>query len=172
MRSHFFKLARNRDGIAAIEFGLIAPVFVWLLGLLIDFAVAFNMQLQLASSVHAAAQVAFAQGQWVTRNTASSLITAVTAVATTAAGSTPVTVNVLVNNAADGSNADTYFCVAGGRTPVWASTGSSPASCGGSLNSGKFVSISVTASRRYIFLPSAIASKIATLSDSAVVRVR
>lgn len=172
MPSHIVKLARNRDGIAAVEFGLIAPIFVWLLGLLIDFAVAFNMQLQLASSVHAAAQVAFAQGQWVTRTTASSLITAVSTVATTAAGATPVTVQVLVNNAADGSNADNYYCVSGGKAPVWSSTGTSSVICSGALYSGKFVSISVSASRRYIFLPSAIASKIATLSDSAMVRVR
>lgn len=172
MTSSLVGLARNRDGIAAVEFALVAPVFVALLGLLIDFAVVFNTQLRLAGALHAASQVAFAQGQWVTSSTASSLITAVANVATVAAGSTPVSVKVLVNNATDGSTADTFYCVSGGGTPVWSSTGTSSAGCGGALTSGKFVSISVSANGRSFFLPASFAAKIATLSDNAVVRVR
>lgn len=169
LRSRF---TQAKDGIAAVEFGLLAPVFIGFLGVLIDLGIAFNTQLRLAGAVHAASQVAFATGQTLDPAATAKFLAKVSHVATQAAGSTPVTVRVLFNNVADESRAWTFYCVSGDDDPVWTSTGTSAASCGEALTSGKYVTISVSATRRYLFLPAVFAARIATLSDTAIVRVQ
>jgi Flp pilus assembly protein TadG len=52
-----------RDGTAAIEFALILPILLAVIGGLADFGLAFFDQCQLAAAVTAGSQYAFSQGQ-------------------------------------------------------------------------------------------------------------
>lgn len=173
MRNLRPRFLRNRDGIAAVEFALVAPIFLAFLGLLIDFGAAFNTRMKLSTAVAAAGQYAFAQGQGVSANTAATLITSVSTIAQNASNLSPApAVTVRINNAADGSNADSFYCLSGYNPVAWSSTGNTAASCGSSVTSGKFVTITMSASRTYWFLPSSIAKKLAVLTDTAIVRVQ
>lgn len=173
MRHRLSCFLSRRDGIAAVEFALIVPVFLGFLGLLVDFSAAFNTRLKLSSGIAAAGQYAFAQGQSVSPATAAALIASVGAVAQNATNlSPPPAVTVLVNNAPNGTTADSFYCLDGSNPVAWSSTGTRPASCGGSVTSGKFVTITMSSARTYWFLPSSVAARLSVLTDSAIVRVQ
>jgi Flp pilus assembly protein TadG len=63
IRHIFPALAASRSGTAAIEFALITPVLLAILGGMADFGLAFCDQSKLAVAVSAGAQYAFSQGQ-------------------------------------------------------------------------------------------------------------
>jgi Flp pilus assembly pilin Flp len=49
------KLKKNNDGVAAVEFALIAPVFIFMLVGMVDFGVYMNAQMKLENLAYAAA---------------------------------------------------------------------------------------------------------------------
>lgn len=161
---------RGDTGIAAVEFALLAPVFVGLAALGLDLGHAYQVKLQIISATSAAAQYAFLNGQSVTSSTAATFLSNVASVVTATAAVTPApTVTVRFNNATDGSNAANYYCTGSTSPPNWTSTGTSSSSCGGSVMSGKYVTISVTASTTSLFFPG---SPSITASDQTIVRVQ
>jgi Flp pilus assembly protein TadG len=62
-------LFRDRDGVAAIEFALIVPVLLTMIGGMTDFPLAFGDQIQIATGVAAGAAYAFNQTQNVSGTT-------------------------------------------------------------------------------------------------------
>lgn len=173
LRSRSLCFLHARDGIAAVEFALVAPLLLLVVGLVVDFGRGIHAQLRLGAALHAAAQYAASNGGSVTPQTAPAFLSTLRGIVSgTVAFPQPPAVDARFNNAASGSNASNFYCVTGYRPVTWASTGTSSASCGGSLMSGKFVSITATASVAYYFLPQAVASRIASVSDTVVMRVR
>jgi len=173
LSQHRTAFVSAEGGVAAIEFAVLAPVLLLLVGLLIDFGHGFNTQLRLATALHAGAQYAISNGAAVTAQSAPAFLDNVRTVVTGAASFSSVpTVTAKFNNAAGGGNAGNYYCVRGSGGTSWVSTGKASGSCGGNLSSGKFVTITATAPVSYFFLPSSIAKRIALLSDTVIVRVQ
>jgi len=174
MRRVFRRSRLGKDGIAAVEFALLAPVFILFLALLLDLGLAYNTKLKVVSATAAAAQFAFLNGQSMTASGAPAFLTNVSSVATAAADLTVApTVTVTFNNASDGSNASNYYCVSGSSptSVAWTSTGTTSSTCGGSVMSGKFVSIVVSATTSTLLYSSSTIGSIITEQDAAIVRV-
>jgi len=164
---------RNRRGIAAVEFGIFAPLLLFLAVVMVDFGFAFNNKLRIVSATSTAAQYAFANGQSLNASTLSTFRTNVTTVAQTTANMTSApTVTVLFNNAADSSTLANFYCASGFAPVTWTSTGTSSVSCGGSVMSGKFVTITVMSTANSLFKSDSILGRVITTTDTAIVRVQ
>jgi Flp pilus assembly protein TadG len=164
----------DRRGMAAVEFGLLAPLLMALAALALDFGYAFNIKLKVVSATSAAAQYAFQNGQSISASTLATFQHNVTSVAQSTAGmASPPSVTVLFNNAADSSAVGSYLCPTGYAPVAWTSTGSGGATCpGGVVQSGKYVTITVTSTMRSLFQPDPVLGTLITASDTAIVRVQ
>lgn len=166
-------LWREREGIAAIEFALTAPLLIWAVGLLIDFGSAFSVQLRIASAVHAAAQVAYTEGRNIDAATAPAYLEAVNEVAKNSVNlGTEPAISVLLNNNSNASGARSYFCISGSSPVKWTMMPSATSTCGNGVPAGRFVTISISVKSTYFFLPESVTSGISTLSDTAIVRLQ
>jgi Flp pilus assembly protein TadG len=164
-------LRRDQAGVAALEFGLMGPVWVVLTLMMIDFGEAFYLKLRLATALTVAGQYAFVNAQVASATTVPAFLSNVQTVARTAASlaATPV-ITVLFNNAGDATNAANYYCVSGNSPVVYNSTGTASSSCGSSVSSGKYVSISIVGSMSTFFYADPIFGSSVTVLDTALVR--
>jgi len=166
-------MMRGRKAVAALEFGLLAPAWLICIFVLADFAAAFYLKIRLAAGLSAASYYAFVEGQSVTANTVGEFLANLQTVTQSGSGlAATMQVTAHFNNAADASNAANYYCVSGTGGTSWASTGTATASCGSSLTSGKFVTISATASMPSLFTADPILGPILSASDFVLVRIR
>lgn len=173
MQAVRLKLWHSTQGVAAVEFAAVAPLFILFFGLMIDFAAAFNTQMRVAGAVSAAAQHAYVNGQSLAADNADALVKSVVTVARSTAGlPQDVDVDVQINAGRGAENAGQYYCVTGTETLTWSSTGTVSGPCPDRLRSGKYIAISITAHRSYFFLPNAIAQRLGAVSDSAIVRLK
>ena len=167
-------LARWTDdrGVAAVEFALVGPMLIFLVGSMIDYAYGYNVKLKVADAVTAGAVYAFNNGQDVTAADAVTFLAAVKNVVTTVAEvQIPVTVETRFNNDVTGANASSYYCV-DGYPAVWTSTGQSSVSCGGNIQSGRFVTITVSGDYHPLFLSNPVFARVLRIEESIVVRVQ
>lgn len=166
------RFAAQSEGVAALEFALIAPVFLLLMIAALDFGHAFYRKIRLINATTAAAHYALRQGPGVTRAQVSAFQAKVASIVVDAA-SLPVApvVTVLFNNAADSGNLETFYCLSG-YPAVWAAMGAAPGACGGNVSSGRFVTISVNAEAASFFLPNAVFGTAFDTRDDVIVRIQ
>ena len=160
---------RSIAGAAATELALMAPIFAVLLIAIVDFAFAFYSKQQLATAVSTSMQFAYDNGQNLTSTQVPTFLANVATGARTATTLNLGAPTVKFNNATDGSNAGSCYCI-DGTTGTWTAT-----TCGASCSSngptaGKFVSIKATYSYTPIIRSDFLAS--GTISDSVLVRVQ
>ena len=172
LHEKLLRLLASDHAVAAVEFAILAPSMIFLLLVILDFSNAYNIILKIISATNAAAQYAFVNAQNVTAGTVSSFLTQVASVATSTAGtSSAPTVTVLFNNVSNNTNFDNYYCLSGYNPTSWSSTGTSSGSCGSSVMSGKFVTITTSSASAPLFPSDPIMGTLITLTDLAVVRV-
>ena len=171
----FDNLRRFRSdnaGVAAVEFGLIAPLFVLALGIAVDCALVYRTKLRLISASLAATQFVLKKSGALTGAAVPGFIEDTRAVVTFVAGSPRLKTTVLVNNAASAINLGDYYCVSGTspETWTWSSTGATQGSCG-TTKAGKYLTIVVEASPQTFFTPAALAAKIVNVRDYVIVGI-
>ncbi|WP_019904580.1 TadE/TadG family type IV pilus assembly protein [Methylobacterium sp. 77] len=171
-RASFARLSRARDGLAAVEFALIMPVFLLITVAIVDIGHAFYMKLRIVNATTAAALYAQMNGQSLTSSTLGAFLSRVQAVAVASADlPEPPVVTVLFNNASDAANLNGFYCLSG-FPAVWTGTGSASGTCGGSVSSGKFVTITISASTSTLLVSDTILGPTFATSDLAIVRVQ
>ena len=161
--------ARQTSGIAALEFALLAPMFVMGFAGVVDIGTALYLRMRLESAVAAGANYALTHHSQVNSTNGATLASAIASLVSNSpvvnasdANDTPTTATVVVNNgpsatvtgtgtpAASGTaaNADLYYCPTGGA-PIWTwgSSTTNGSACTGGGTASRFVSI--TASYSY-----------------------
>lgn len=126
MRTRLAKFASDQQGVALLEFSLLAPILALLCVGAIDFGLAFASQMQLAAAVEEGAQYAFVTGPTVQPATVQSIVQ-------TASPLSAVTAAVTYNQTA-------CYCPAGAPPVLAAQTCGQP--CADGSMPGKFLSIS------------------------------
>jgi Flp pilus assembly protein TadG len=182
---HWRELARDRQGIAAVEFALFTPVLCLLLAGVVDLGGALYTKFKLDSAVTAGANLAQINASSVSSTGGQTLASNIATLVETSQGSGWADNSVVVNNcpsttvtggtSANGgtaSNADACYCPTG--TPgafTWGSSQTCGTTCPTSGYAGKFVTI--TASRQYtpIFSTYGVVQN-DTISVSAAVQVQ
>jgi Flp pilus assembly protein TadG len=163
---------RHNAGVAAVEFGLLAPTFVLVFAGTVTVGDAVAVQTQLDGAVAAGINYALVNQSEVTSSINSStgnayavdLATNIANLVSTSAGGNAANVTVVVNNgptvtitagtaAASGttSNANLYYCLTGSPSSwTWGTSATSGGgACSGSGTYGKFVTITAN----YTFTP-------------------
>lgn len=156
------RACRANDGIAAIEFAIIVPVFLILLMGVVDLGQMLFTYYRLDQAVAAGSQYAALNGGNVNSTGGASLASSIATVVENTNGSAWANDAIVVNNgpsvtvsngaATSGgtaSNADSCYCPTGsGATWSWGSAMGCGASCPSSGEAGKFVTI--TAAYNYV----------------------
>ncbi len=162
---------RRNAGVAAVEFGLLAPTFVLVFAGTVTVGDAVAVQTQLDGAVAAGINYAVVNQSEVTSSTNSrtgnayavDLATTIANLVSTSAGGTAANVTVVVNNgptvtitggtpitSGTTSNANLYYCLTGSPSNwTWGNSGTANAACSGSGTYGKFVTITAS----YTFTP-------------------
>lgn len=135
-------LWRDRQAVAAIEMALMAPFFAMLLFAIANFSFAFYSKLQLTAAVSNGAQYAFTSGQNLTAATIPAYLANIGTVVQNSSGITVNSPTVLFNNAGDGSNFNSCYCISNSGSWTVATCGA-PCSTEGPT-AGKFVSIAAS----------------------------
>ncbi len=151
-------LIRRQEGASAVEFGLIAPIFLLMLVATIDLGLALFTQFQLNGAVSAAANYAILNASSVNSTSGSGLALNLAKIisnqVSTAWANATVTVNngptVTATNGAfvssgTAANADSCYCpTLSGTTVVWTKASTCGATCSNGSLSGKFISITAS----------------------------
>jgi Flp pilus assembly protein TadG len=164
-------IGRLDAGIAAVEFGLLAPLFLIVLAGAIDIGAALYTQIRLEAAIAAGANYALVHASAVNLTDAASLASNITTIVTTSNAGPAAGGTVVVNN----GHADMCYCPTGptGSPPSW--TWGTAATCGttctGGGTAGKFITITATYSyapyfSSYGFLPNG------TISTAAMIQTQ
>ncbi len=148
-------LARDRSGVAAVEFGLLLPVFALVCVGAIDFGLAFDAKLRLATAVGEGAQFAFLNG-------ASVQASQVQTVVQSASTLSPLSVTVTYSP-------NSCYCLAGSPVALTAQTCGS--NCANGTPAGKYVSIAATYTYPAIFPTYALLAN-PVLTETVTARVQ
>jgi Flp pilus assembly protein TadG len=162
---------RHNAGVAAVEFGLLAPTFVLVFAGTVTVGDAVAVQTQLDGAVAAGINYAIVNQSEVTSSTnaatgdayAVDLAKAIANLVSTSAGGNAANVTVVVNNGPTAtissgtlttsgttSNANLYYCLTGSPSSwTWGTSGSAGGACSVSGTYGKFVTITAS----YTFTP-------------------
>jgi Flp pilus assembly protein TadG len=156
---HLARLAaRCREGIAAVEFAILVPIYLIILVGMVDLAGMLFTSYQLESAVAAAAQYAAVNSANVSGTNGSTLASAIASIVESANGSTSASGAVVVNNgptvtltggsAASGGtagNANSCYCPSGVPPSwTWGSAVVCGSTCAGGSLAGKFVAITAS----------------------------
>jgi Flp pilus assembly protein TadG len=147
--------ARRNAGVAALEFGLLAPVFLILFAGIVDIGNALYTRICLEAAIATGANYALASAGNVTSAAGAALASSIATMVTTsnagpAAGGTVVinngpTVTVTAGAPSSGgtaANADQCYCPTGSPPNwAWGSAASCGSTCAGGGTAGKFVTI-------------------------------
>ncbi len=180
------RLWRRRHGTAAVEMALIAPLLLTLFAGIIDFARAYDQEIQLSSAVAAAAQYALINVASINSTGAAALASTLSGIVANSNGANWAGATVTVNNGATNTltngkptssgtaaNANSCFCPTGTSAAAWsfgvaANCGSA---CAGGTLAGKFVTITGTRAFTAIFVNYGLIGNI-TLQQSIVVQAQ
>lgn len=173
------------SGIAAVEFALIAPIFVLILAGTIDLGIQIYLEAKIGAAVAAGAEYAAVNASSVNSANGASLASAIANVAANANGSGWENSSVVVNNgpsatvtggtlSAGGTaaNADSCYCPTG-SPPNW-SWGTAVAcgsACTGGGIAGKFVTVTASRSVTPLF-PAFNFVRGSTITQSALVQTQ
>lgn len=150
----------DENGVSAVEFALIAPVFLLIVAGGMDFGRALYTKFRLDNAISAASNyvllnasnVSASGGTGLAQNLAAILATSGTPSATTSTvtvnnGPTATTVAGSTTTSGTAANADSCYCPSlSGNTIVWGSAVSCSSTCSGGAPAGKYVSIVVSQS--------------------------
>ncbi|SFU49409.1 TadE-like protein [Methylobacterium sp. 174MFSha1.1] len=166
------RLLLDRRGVAAVEFALLTPILLALLLSLFDACLAFRQMLRVVNANAAAANYAISAGAGLGKAGLAAFAADVAAIVRGSAdGFSTAEVTVLINNAADGSSIETFYCVSG-SPPRWTATGSSSTACGDSATSGKFVTITVSLPYQPLIRTSGAFTRFAAIADTVTARIQ
>jgi Flp pilus assembly protein TadG len=132
-----FNSRSRRDGIAAVELGLAAPILISLCIGISDFSVVYHKQLQLSSALTAAGEYAFNKGQ---SESGTTLTSDVTSFLQNASWVTLSAVQVTING---GGVASDDYC-ASGSPAVFSGPYSPGFVCPDGSTAGQFISLSAS----------------------------
>jgi Flp pilus assembly protein TadG len=155
------RLLRCKRGVAAVEFGLAAPVLLAALVPVADLGIAFSQQQQLRQAVQAGAQYAAIQSSWNANSSPAAIAGAVTA-------ATPLS-GVVVSPAPY----QQCGCPSGGVNG--ASSGITTATCGSTCANGKTAGSYVVISAQLPYmpvLPYSLLGSSTTLYAQAMIRIQ
>ena len=180
-------LARDRRGVAAVEFALLTPVFCLLLAGVVDLGGALFTKFKLDSAVTAGANYAQINASNVNSSNGASLASNIATIVETSQGAGWADDGVVVNNGpstttASGtqtsggtaSNADACYCPSGTVGAFnWGSSTTCGSACPGTASgyAGKFVTITATKTYTPIFSSYGIVQN-DTITATAVVQVQ
>jgi Flp pilus assembly protein TadG len=150
---------RHNAGVAAVEFGLLAPTFVLVFAGTVTVGDAVSVQLRLDGAVAAGINYSIVNQSQASSTNGQALATAIANLVSNSAGGTAANVTVVVNNgptttitsgtqttSGTASNADLFYCLTG-SPPNW-SWGTGVSAAGGSCTPsgvyGKFVTITAS----------------------------
>lgn len=165
------RLCLDRRGIAAVELAMLSPIYLLFGAVVFQLGYSYAIELKVVSATSAAAQFAYLKGRTLTVGTLPAYLANVQSVVQSQSGlGVTISATVLYNNVAGTGNFSSYYCLTNASPPVWTSTGTSAGSCGGNVTSGKFVTITATATAPTFIVPTGLASP--TLTDTVIVRVQ
>ena len=180
------RLLGRRDGTAALELALIAPVLMLLFAGTIDFARAYDQEIELSSAVASAAQYALLNVSSINSTSVASLATTLSGIVANSNGPAWAGATVVVNDGATSTvsngatsssgtpaNANSCWCPSGSGSATW-SWGTAAAcgsSCAGGALAGKFVTIAGTRAFTAIFGAYGLISN-TTLHQSTIVQAQ
>ncbi len=183
----FRRLVRRRQGTAAVELALISPMLMILLAGIIDFGRAYREEIELSSSVAAAAQYALDNAASINSTSAAALAATLSGIVANSNGANWAGATVTVNDgpssvAAGGTttgggtaaNANSCWCPTGvSGSWIWGSAVTCGSACagGGGTLAGKFVTIAGTRSFSAIFTIYGTIGDI-TLNQSTIVQAQ
>lgn len=150
--------AAREDGVSAVEFALIAPIFCFLLVGAVDFGGALYVKFNLEGAVSAGANYALVNAAKVNSTQGSGLATDLTSIVTNDHATNWANATVVVNNGPSSSvtagaataggtasSADSCYCPTKGGTGIaWGSALTCGNTCTGGGVAGKFVTIVAT----------------------------
>jgi len=148
----------RREGTAAVELALIAPILLTLFAGTIDFACAYYQEIELSSAVAAAAQYALLNVASINSTGVTSLAATLSGIVANSNGTAWAGATINVNNGATSvvsngvtspsgtaSNANLYWCPTGGSAAwSWGVSATKGSACAGGTLAGKFVTITGT----------------------------
>jgi Flp pilus assembly protein TadG len=155
---------RHNAGVAAVEFGLMAPTFVLVFAGTVTVGDAVAVQTQLDGAVAAGINYAIVNQASANSTSGQTLANAIANLVSTSAGGNAANVTVVVNNgptatitsgtlatSGTASNANLYYCLTGSPSSwTWGTSATSGGgACSGSGTYGKFVTITAS----YNFTP-------------------
>jgi len=158
-------LRTGRNGTAAVELALIAPMMLILLAGIIDFARVYDQEIELSSAVAAAAEYALINAANINSSNATALAATLSGIVANSNGAAWAGAAVTVNDGATSTvanGATTSSGTAANANNCWCPTGNSAAwgwgaavtcgsTCAGGTLAGKFVTITGTRSFTAIF---------------------
>ncbi|HWY17018.1 MAG TPA: TadE/TadG family type IV pilus assembly protein [Rhizomicrobium sp.] len=180
------KLAgRANDGIAAVEFAILVPVFLILLMGTTDLGQMLYAYYKLDQAVAAGAEYAALNAANVTSTNGAALASSIATIVESANGSSWANDTIVVNNgptvtvtsgtavsSGTASSADSYYCLTGSPGSwSWGTANATQVACAGGGSAGKFVTVTATYSyhpvlKIYNFITDS------TLSQSSVVETQ
>jgi Flp pilus assembly protein TadG len=178
-------ILRSRNGIAAIEFAIVMPVFLFLFIGIVDLGMMLVEDYRLDQAVAAGSEYAAISASSVNSTSGAALASTIATTVENANGSAWANDTVVVNDGPSetitsgtattggtASNANNCYCPTGSPPNwTWGSAMTCGASCTGGGTAGKFVTITATANYTPILLSYHLVN-IATLRQSAVVETQ
>jgi Flp pilus assembly protein TadG len=174
--------SRRRNGTATVELALMSPLLLTLMAGIVDFARAYDQEIELSSAVAAAAQYALLNVSSINSGSAAGLATTLSGIVANSNGTGWANASVTVNNGATNalnsgtssssgtaSNANSCWCPTGGSgTWTWGTAATCGSTCSGGTLAGKFVTISGTRAFTPIFPAYALIGSIALHQNTIV----
>jgi len=179
------RLCRQRQGTAAVELALIAPLMLTLFAGIIDFARAYAEEIELSNAVASAAQYALLNVASINSGSAATLAATLSGIVANSNGAAWAGAAVTVNDGATSTvasgttsssgtaaNANSCWCPTG-KSAAWAfgATATCGTACAGGTLAGKFVTVTGTRQFKAIFGNYGLISN-TTLTQSAIVQAQ
>jgi Flp pilus assembly protein TadG len=179
------RLCRRRQGTAAVELALIAPLILTLFAGIIDFTREYTAEIELSNAVASAAQYALLNVASINSGSAATLAATLSGIVANSNGAAWAGAAVTVNDGATSTvasgttsssgtaaNANSCWCPTG-NSAAWAfgATANCGTACAGGTLAGKFVTITGTRQFTAIFGNYGLISN-TTLTQSAIVQAQ
>jgi Flp pilus assembly protein TadG len=179
------RLLRRRQGTAAVEMALVAPMLMTLMAGIVDFARAYYDEIILSASVAAAAQYALLNVASINSTSAASLAATLSGIVANSNANAWANVTVTVNDGATSTvtngvttasgtaaNANSCYCPTGSPPNwVWGSATACGSTCAGGTLAGKFVTIAGSKVFSAIFIDYGLIGNI-TLQQNMIVQAQ
>ena len=181
--SAFRAFALRNDGIAAVEFAMVVPIFLLVLAGTVDLSGVLYTKFRLNSAVTAAAQYALGRSEMVSAGSGSELAGSLVSILTNSNSDRTLTASAIINNgpsasASNGtvatsgtaSNADTCYCPSYSASGlIWGSSVACKGSCPSGATSGRYVSVTVSRPHTALFASWGVVTD-GTITAQAAVR--